>query len=300
MNVMTCREMEALLRDMARQSQPKSQSVESQTMESETMPSEAAAHLAACPRCSAELERERRVTASLAALAGSVEDGGIPGVMPAMHLMPTMEARLRAAFREHWRDRANRRRPVFELAARKPSLWVAGAAAIIVVSLGVALGFVLTGRQPSGAPVESPVTPTAALANPQGAAPVPIPAVRRAEIAGLNPSATDAARPFGRRPVNDLPSADATPVGSPAATASPVAEQAVLQRPPQVSSEFVPLFYGGDPQLLEAGQVWRVEMPRGALQSVGMPVVEESRAGRIQVDILLGEDGIARAIRLVQ
>jgi hypothetical protein len=31
-----------------------------------------------------------------------------------------------------------------------------------------------------------------------------------------------------------------------------------------------------------------------------MPVVEESRAGRVQVDILLGEDGIARAIRLVQ
>ena len=305
MNVMTCREMEMLLRDLV----PQSQSMESNTMDpqampSQAMPSEAAAHLAACPRCSAELERERRVTASLAALAGSVEDGGIPGVMPAMHLMPTMEARLRAAFREHWRDRAHHRtnpsRPVFELAARKPSLWVAGAAAIIVVSLGVALGFVLTGRQPSGALVESPVTPTAALANPQGAAPVPIPAVRRAEIAGLNPSATDAARPFGRRPVNDLPSADATPVGSQAATASPVAEQAVLQRPPQVSSEFVPLFYGGDPQLLEAGQVWRVEMPRGALQSVGMPVVEESRAGRIQVDILLGEDGIARAIRLVQ
>jgi hypothetical protein len=51
---------------------------------------------------------------------------------------------------------------------------------------------------------------------------------------------------------------------------------------------------------MEAGQVWRVEMPRGALQSVGMPVAEESRAGRVQVDILLGEDGIARAIRLVQ
>lgn len=282
MNVMTCREMETLLRDMA---------LESPTIESQAMPSDGAAHLASCPRCSAALERERRLTASLAALGGSVEDCGDPA---------TVETRLRAAFREHWHDHADRRCPIFQLAARKPSLWAAGTAAILVVSLGVAW----IERQPSGAPPGAPMepsaAPTASLASSPTAEPTAIPRASGAETAGLNPSTADAARPLGRRPRNDLPSEDATPAGSLPAVALPETEQTALQRPPQVSSEFVPLFYGGDPQLLEAGQVWRVELPRGALQSVGMPVVEESRAGLIQVDILLGEDGIARAIRLVQ
>ena len=284
MNVRTCREMEVLLRDMARQSQ----AIESHLMEPREIPSGAAAHLAGCPGCSAEFERERRMTASLAALAGSVENGGDPAAM---------EDRLRLAFREYQRDRENPRtdpstkpgRPVFQPAPQRISLWAAGVAAIIVVSLGVALGIVLNERHPSGEPVESRVTPTASLTNP--------------EVAEPGPSAADAARRFARSPGNDLLSADATDATlarSPAAAARPAAGQAVIQQLPQASPEFIPLFHGGDPQLLEAGQVWRVEMPRGALQSVGMPVVEESRAGRIQVDILLGEDGIARAIRLAQ
>jgi len=270
-----------LLRDIAR---------ESHAVESQAMPSVAAAHLASCPRCSAGLERERRLTASLSALAGSMQYCEVPAAM---------EARLLAAFREHSRDRGNRR-PVFQLPVRKPAVWIAGAAAILVVSLGVAW----IERQPSGAPpgtpVESSAAPTASLANSPAAEPTAIPRSRGAETIELNPTTTDANKSFGRRSGNDLPSAVATPVGSPTAMAPPKVEPAALERPSQASSGFVPLFYGGDPQLLEAGQVWRVEMPRGALQSVGMPVVEESRAGLIQVDILLGEDGIARAIRLVQ
>jgi len=267
MNVMTCREMEPLLRDMA---------LESPTIESQAMSSDAAAHLAGCPHCSAELERERRLTASLAALAASLESCEVPAAM---------DARLLAAFRKHSRDRANRR-PVFRLFARRPAAWAAGAAAIVILSLGVALGVVLMGRQPSETPVEPRATPTTSLANP--------------EAAGPNPSVADAARPLGPRPANNPPAADATRADSPSAVVRPDPEQAASERPAQAGSGFVPLFYGGDPQLLETGQVWRVEMPRAALQSVGMPVVEESRAGRIQVDILLGEDGIARAIRLVQ
>jgi len=281
MNVMTCREMETLLRDMA---------LESQTIESQTMPHDAAVHLAGCPRCSAQLERERLLTESLAALAGSLENCAVPAAM---------EARLLAAFREHSRNHRTRR-PVFQLPARRSALWIAGAAAIIVVSLGVALEIVLIDRQPFGAPVESPAKATASAASSQVADSAEIPAVRRPESTGPGPATMEAAGTLGRGPGNGLPSADAAPSASQAAIAPPEAEQTVLQRPQQVSSEFVPLFYGGDPQLLEAGQVWRVEMPRGALQSVGMPVVEESRAGLIQVDILLGEDGIARAIRLVQ
>jgi hypothetical protein len=267
MNVMTCREMEPLLRDMA---------LGQETETELEMSSEAAAHLEGCPRCSSALERERRLTASLAELARSLEPCEVPAAM---------DARLLAAFRKHSRDCANRR-PVFRLFARRPAAWAAGAAAIVILSLGVGLGVVLTGRQPSETPVEPRATPTASLANP--------------EAAGPNPSAANAARPLDPRPANNPLAADATRADRPSGVVRPEAKQAAPERSAQAGYGFVPLFYGGDPQLLEAGQVWRVEMPRSALQSVGMPVVEESRSGRIQVDILLGEDGIARGIRLVQ
>jgi hypothetical protein len=279
MNGMTCRDMETLLRDMA---------LEPEATELQPAPSGAVAHLEGCPRCSAALERERRLTASLAALAGSLEPCEVPAAV---------EARLLAAFREHSRDRATRR-PVLPTPARGPAAWAAGIAAIIVVSLGVLLGVVLTGRQPAEAPaVELPVAPSASLAIPEAAEPNPLAAVPRSE-----PSAQRARAPRtqGRRSGSDLPPADTAVAGNRVADAHPETERATLETPSQPVSGFVPLFHGGDPLLLEAGQVWRVEMPRGALQSVGMPVVEESRAGRIQVDILVGEDGIARAIRLVQ
>ena len=285
---MNCREIEALHRDIV---------LERQTMQPETLPRAASEHLAACPRCSAQLDRERCLTASLAALAGSMGNSGALAAVPA-----AMEDRLRAAFREHWREAPNdlRLRSAFEPPARSRSLWAAAAAAIVVVSLGV----MLLDWNPPGT-IESPAG-SASLAPSQGSTTTTGIAEPMPGASASNPSAPQSVPTAVRRPL-DVPlpqeageAREVVSVGKPPALPSPGSAQAARQRPPQLRSEFVPLYYGGDPQLLGAGQIWRVEMPRGALQSVGVPVVEESRAGRIQVDILLGEDGIARAIRLVQ
>lgn len=202
-----------------------------------------------------------------------------------------MEARLRAAFREHWSAAANPVRPAFETASRKLPLWAAGAAATIVLSLGI----MLLQQGPSGAVAEPSAGATQSVADSHPTESAAVPVMRRPEAAGENPSATSAPRRIDWRAVDASQAAE-----GPVAVSVPAIPPTPLRPASQFRSGFVPLFNGGDPQLLEAGQVWRVEMPRGALQSVGMPVVEESRTGRIQVDILLGEDGIARAIRLVQ
>jgi len=44
----------------------------------------------------------------------------------------------------------------------------------------------------------------------------------------------------------------------------------------------------------------RVELPRSALASFGMPVGAEPAGGRVKADVLLGEDGVARAIRFIR
>jgi hypothetical protein len=72
-------------------------------------------------------------------------------------------------------------------------------------------------------------------------------------------------------------------------------------REPLVASEapFYPMLYGDDLSTLESGGVVRVRLPRGALASFGVTISEESRSDRIEADVLLGEDGLARAIRFV-
>jgi hypothetical protein len=67
----------------------------------------------------------------------------------------------------------------------------------------------------------------------------------------------------------------------------------------EVTTEFLPLTYGGLSQVDE-GQVVRIEVPRSALQSFGLPVNIERAGERVKADVLLGHDGVARAIRFVR
>jgi hypothetical protein len=67
----------------------------------------------------------------------------------------------------------------------------------------------------------------------------------------------------------------------------------------EVATEFIPLMQGGRYVQAEGGHLVRVELPRSALASFGLPVGAEQSGGRVKADVLLGEDGIARAIRFV-
>lgn len=50
----------------------------------------------------------------------------------------------------------------------------------------------------------------------------------------------------------------------------------------------------------DAGQVVRVTLPQSAMRSVGLPVNEERWYDRVPADVVLGQDGIARAVRFVK
>jgi hypothetical protein len=63
---------------------------------------------------------------------------------------------------------------------------------------------------------------------------------------------------------------------------------------------FYPLFYGDDLSTVESGVIVRVRLSRSALASLGMPVTEERRAERIEAELLVSEDGLARAIHFLE
>jgi hypothetical protein len=75
---------------------------------------------------------------------------------------------------------------------------------------------------------------------------------------------------------------------------------AVSARPAEIATEFIPMFYGQGLSPTESARLVRVRLPRSALASFGLPLAEDRRAGRIEADVILGEDGVARAIRFVR
>jgi hypothetical protein len=50
----------------------------------------------------------------------------------------------------------------------------------------------------------------------------------------------------------------------------------------------------------EDAAIWRVRMQRGALSGLGFPVNEDSAGEWIQVDLLVGDDGLPQGVRLVR
>ena len=82
----------------------------------------------------------------------------------------------------------------------------------------------------------------------------------------------------------------------------------MLTRPPidaaiaqEVATEFLPLLYGG----LPAANVHmvRLAVPRAALASFGLTPLESldrASTGTVLADVLVGDDGLARAVRFVR
>jgi hypothetical protein len=85
------------------------------------------------------------------------------------------------------------------------------------------------------------------------------------------------------------------------ATSSAVRRRAVtvqVSSPAEIVTEFFPLMNPAPP--LGRGQLLRVELPASAMQMVGLPVHEEHLSDAVQADVLVGEEGLPRAIRFVK
>jgi hypothetical protein len=67
----------------------------------------------------------------------------------------------------------------------------------------------------------------------------------------------------------------------------------------EVVTDYIPLTYLSNATALDSGLVVRVQMPRSTLISMGLPMNVESSKELIKADVVVGDDGVARAIRFV-
>jgi hypothetical protein len=91
--------------------------------------------------------------------------------------------------------------------------------------------------------------------------------------------------------------AEGEPVAAPASAAGEVAS---LRGDEAALTDFVPLAAGASTAPLDGGQVVRVEAPRAALASLGLPVDARRAGEKVKADLLLAHDGTPQAIRFVR
>jgi hypothetical protein len=71
----------------------------------------------------------------------------------------------------------------------------------------------------------------------------------------------------------------------------------VKRQPREVVTQFFPLLDVAPP--FERGELLRVTVPASTMRTVGLPVNEDHLTDRVYADVLVGQEGLARAIRFV-
>jgi len=219
-------------------------------------------HTEVCDRCAARLDEERALLARLRSVAVEMAGEEPPA---------RVDALLLAAFRAQGAATASFTViPAQGRAGRWPNWKLAAAAAGILILISVMA--IIWKSTSSSMPQREE----------RAVAPTPV-----------NTPGPQAEPPAGRDRV-----ADERPKNLP----KRVHRHASVKSPDEaeVVTQFFSLREGEDLTTLDSLQVVRVELPGSALGEVGLPFDPETAPESVKADVVLGQDGLARAIRFVR
>ncbi|MGH9971755.1 MAG: hypothetical protein ACREBG_28715 [Pyrinomonadaceae bacterium] len=268
---MNCQDFAGIASDLARQ----------QIMEAGTR-EEALAHSSHCQVCVRKLSDERRLTAELRALVTEMDSVAAPD---------RIEEQVLAAFRMQSSSpkRFNKRSGWKYLSV--------AAAAVLLIVFGIA-GMRWRLNSSAGDRPEPTSSKTTGVETP----PKTQTGVPDGSIGSL-PSNHVTEDPHWRKSVvpgrKTIKQSPAQARNGVAASVEP-ATTAGNNSQSEVATQFMPLGYVSPVSFQEGGQIVRVEFPRSAMTSLGLPVNMDRYGERVKADVLVGADGLARAIRFVQ
>ena len=226
-------------------------------------------HMETCASCAAEYARQRDLTEELQALAADAQDWSAPAAM---------EQRLLGAFAEQ------RGQEVAVAANPSAHRWR------YVLATAAVLALAVWGMRQAGEPAPQKPSVTELAGNASAATP--------AAGGGVTAPAgeSEMARPAFAKPTADRPAGKRASVKAPARkpsnprTANPrTATPVEFMRIPSAI---------GLPEL-ESGTVLRMELPLTALPEYGLDIAPDAVGASVEADILVGQDGQPRAIRLI-
>jgi hypothetical protein len=224
-------------------------------------------HIQRCAHCATLLVEERSLSRDLRALSARFAVEEIP---------ERIETALLAAFRQ--RDAA----PVVAPRRRR---WLLAAAALALLTFGISLAGWIASSPKREAPATGSID--------GGATPTNIPATLE------KPDQTPPRIVEDRRMVRPMPVSTSKKLQKRLTLANANRRFASDNAPQEFVTEFFPVMQGGELIPLESGQIVRVMMPRSNLIPLGIPFNQERASETIKADVLLSNDGLARAIRFV-
>jgi hypothetical protein len=262
---------------------------------------QALTHQEACARCAARLAQERLLTERLQMVA-EVEAGQTPA---------RVKASLMAAFAEHQGISAApvSPAPVKPASVNTPAQgnknrwprWAMAAAAAILILLAVVTLRLLKAQssaeiQPDAPPIQAEVDKEKKESAPQNPTPAtpdapenqkPSIVAGQSKLDGTKEKASPS-QGVGQVAQNRKP----RNVGSASIAANRAAQNEEV-------SDYIALTYLNDSTAFDSGLVVRVQVPRSTLISMGLPMSVENSSELVKADVVVGDDGVARAIRLV-
>lgn len=225
----------------------------------------ALAHAESCAGCAKRLADERALTEALGLLAKAGANG---------EARAQVEASLVAAFREH---HAALPSATFGRTANRTQRWLYVAAGVAAAAVIVMLLSLTVSRTQDSQP----------------------PAAEKAQSERQAPAAPDNMKPA-------VQPAPARSPASPEPRRNSPNKKSREQRPLQpnsdneIATDFIPVMNGESLTQLDSAQIVRVELPRSALMSFGLPMDMDRANEPIKADVVVGNDGLARAIRFVR
>jgi hypothetical protein len=242
----------------------------------------AAVHTAVCESCARRLAAQRELTARVHEFSVGTEN---------LHASPRVKERLRAAVAERSMPLTAFGSPALALpsvmanaSARRASWprWTLAAAAVILVLFMITMVW----RRHSTAPIEKelaegPSAPTQTQSRTAPAFdPAPPETPRDQAVARpLQPSQKDTSRRRATRNNSEIESEVGTG---------------------ESASEFVPLTPVVDEKAIENGLIVRLEVSRSKLIALGFPLHAEGGQETVNAEVMMGDNGVAYAIRVVR
>lgn len=291
---MNCKNFEAVISDLARE-----QMLEAHTRES------ALGHTEECAECLAMLEDERALQRGLRSLAATMSHLEAPA---------SVEANLVAKFRE--RPATLQVSPVVVQMPQRASTWrrwyphAVAAAVLLMFAIGGASVLRLREAGPAASSTERAASGGKAIGRTTPVSSTPIAGTAADAEAESTEIAKAESTDEGREPGLKLTTDEVVAImgtttaqrrpGPKSVLRSRIGESRKTSPDGEIATDFMPVSYGDNLNEIDNGRIVRVEMPRSALAQFGIPVNMERANERIKADVLIGEDGMARAIRFVR
>jgi hypothetical protein len=222
-------------------------------------------HVRRCAACSTLLVEERALGRDLRALSARGAAEEIP---------ERIEATLLTAFRQ---------RAAAPVVAPRSRRWLLAVAALALLTFGISLAGWIASFPKREA--------TATDSNNGGAAPTNVPAI--SEKPDQSPPRIVEVQQHHRR--DRIATSEKRQKRLPSANRRSANDDATRE----FVTQFFPVMQGDEMIPLESGQIVRVRMPRSNLIQLGIPFNQERASETIEADVLVSNDGLARAIRLV-